>query len=63
MTENHDKRMHPVQAGKRRLSLLRQGFRVALLPFALVALVAWFVGRRMRVATRTPGLDSGRALR
>ena len=34
-----------------------------LLSYCLVALVAWFVGQRMRVATRTPGLDSGRALR
>lgn len=60
MTENHDKRMHPVQAGKRRLSLLRQGFRVALLPFALVALVACTDGpkvdspRKALVVVRDP---------
>lgn len=34
-----------------------------LLAYCLVAFVAWFVGRKMRVATRTPGLDSGGALR
>lgn len=34
-----------------------------LLAYGLVALLAWLVGKRMRVATRTPSLESGGSIR
>lgn len=34
-----------------------------LLAYGLVAVLSWLAGRRMRVATRTPGLDTGGSIR
>lgn len=34
-----------------------------LLGYGLVVLACWFIGRRMQVATRTPGLESGAKVR